>query len=186
MSLDIGRIISTVAPWIATALGGPLAGTAVKAVTTALGLDSNADEDTVKQAIASATPEQLLALKKADEEYALKMQELGYKQITDLESLRIESEKVAAADRDSARERQKTLKDATVPVLAFIIVASFIATVAATLLGFSKAETVLSGTLIGYLSAKAEQVVAYYFGSSSGSKAKDETLSAIAKTSVQK
>jgi hypothetical protein len=34
----------------------------------------------------------------------------------------------------------------------------------------------LVGTMIGYASAKADQVVSYYFGSSAGSKAKDETI----------
>ena len=32
------------------------------------------------------------------------------------------------------------------------------------------------GTLIGYVSAKAEQVIAYYFGSSAGSKAKTDIM----------
>jgi hypothetical protein len=33
------------------------------------------------------------------------------------------------------------------------------------------------GTLIGYVSAKADQVVSYYFGSSSGSKDKTQAMS---------
>jgi hypothetical protein len=33
------------------------------------------------------------------------------------------------------------------------------------------------GTLIGYVSAKADQVVSYYFGSSSGSKDKTAAMS---------
>jgi hypothetical protein len=33
------------------------------------------------------------------------------------------------------------------------------------------------GTLIGYVSAKADQVVSYYFGSSSGSKEKTAAMS---------
>jgi hypothetical protein len=32
------------------------------------------------------------------------------------------------------------------------------------------------GTLIGYVSAKADQVVSYYFGSSSGSKEKTQAM----------
>ncbi len=34
----------------------------------------------------------------------------------------------------------------------------------------------LAGALVGYVSAKAEQVIAYYFGSSSGSEQKTEIM----------
>jgi len=54
-----------VAPWIGTALGGPLGGMAVEAATNALGLGEKT-VDAVKQAIAGVTPEQMLALKTAD------------------------------------------------------------------------------------------------------------------------
>ena len=51
----------------------------------------------------------------------------------------------------------------------------------AVVFGHSVADSTITGAIIGYLSAKAEQVVSYYFGSSAGSKDKDETISAIAK-----
>jgi energy-converting hydrogenase Eha subunit A len=63
-----------------------------------------------------------------------------------------------------------------VPTLALVIVASFIATIFGTLMGYSHIESAMAGTLVGYLSAKAEQVVAFYFGSSAGSQAKDAML----------
>ena len=44
------------------------------------------------------------------------------------------------------------------------------------LAGYAKAETVLAGTIIGYVSAKCEQVLAYYFGSTKGSARKTELL----------
>ena len=43
-------------------------------------------------------------------------------------------------------------------------------------MGYSHIESAMAGTLVGYLSAKAEQVVAFYFGSSAGSQKKDEML----------
>jgi len=48
--------------------------------------------------------------------------------------------------------------------------------VGATLLGAAKVDGALAGTLVGYLSAKAEQVLAYYFGSTAGSARKTELL----------
>ena len=44
------------------------------------------------------------------------------------------------------------------------------------LFGEITAESAIAGTVIGYLSAKAEQVTAYYFGSSAGSKAKTDLM----------
>jgi hypothetical protein len=80
------------------------------------------------------------------------------------------------ADRGSARTMQISTRAITVPVLAFCIVGSFIAMVGATLLGYSHVESALAGTLVGYLSAKCEQVVGFYFGSSKGSEDKNVLL----------
>ena len=60
--------------------------------------------------------------------------------------------------------------------LAYFIVASFVATVGSTLAGWTHVDSALAGTLIGYLSAKAEQILAYYFGSSKGSEEKTRML----------
>lgn len=166
--MDFTQIIKTVAPWIATALGGPLGGMAVTAAADALGLGDKTT-DAIKQAISGATPEQMLALKQADQAFALQMQELGFKQVTDLESLAVE-------DRGSARAREIAVKDNTNKVLAACIVGGFIVTVMATLMGWTKAESVLAGTLIGYLSAKADQVLSYYFGSNKDSARKTELI----------
>lgn len=72
---------------------GRAAGLAVNA----LGL-SEKTTDAVKAAISGATPEQMLALKKADHDFQLQMQALGFKQIADLEAI--------AADRKDARAMQ--------------------------------------------------------------------------------
>ena len=84
--MDFTAILKTVAPWIGTALGGPLGGMAVTAAANALGLGDKTT-DAIKQAISGATPEQMLALKEADQAFSLQMQALGFKQVTDLETL---------------------------------------------------------------------------------------------------
>ena len=81
--MDITAIIRTIAPWIGTALGGPLGGMAVQAASDALGL-SDKTLAAVQSAIAGATPDQMLALKTADQGFALQMQALGFKQLVDL------------------------------------------------------------------------------------------------------
>ena len=60
--------------------------------------------------------------------------------------------------------------------LALLIVVTFLLTAGMTLFGLTKVDSVLAGTLMGYLSAKCEQVVSFYFGSSDGSRRKDELL----------
>ena len=170
MNMDLLKIVGAVAPTIATAIGGPLGGMAMKVVADVLGLPSDSSEKDVSKAMAAATPDQLLALKQADQDFAVRMRELD-----------IDLEKIAASDRDSARRREAQVRDWMPRVLAFVIVAGFMGTVFMVLLGYVEgmkdplmATTV--GTLIGFVSAKAEQVVAYYFGSSSSSQQKTQLL----------
>lgn len=158
--------IKTVAPTVATALGGPLAGLAVNAIGSALGWQDATKEKVVDMLQSSQmTGEQLSAIKSAELELKKHEQEQGFK-FAELEF----------KDRDSARNREVQSKDNTNRILAFVIISAFLAMVGATLMGWTKAESVLAGTLIGYLSAKAEQVLAYYFGSTSGSQRKTDLL----------
>jgi len=171
--MDLGKLIGSIAPWLGATIGGPFGAIAGKIVGSIFGTGDDTSEAKMQEAIKNATPDQLLALKKADQDFALQMQQLGFKQIADLE-------KIAADDRASARQREIAVKDKTPMKLGYIVVGAFIAATGLVILGYAKVESALAGTLIGYLSAKAEQVIAYYFGSSSGSKAKDETISAVA------
>ena len=166
--MDLLKIVGAVAPTIATAIGGPLGGMAMKVVAEVLGLPGDSSEKDVAKAMAAATPDQLLKLKQADQDFAVRMRELD-----------IDLEKIAAGDRDSARRREAQVRDWMPRVLAFVVVAGFMATVFLVLLGLVDgmkdplmATTV--GTLIGFVSAKAEQVIAYYFGSSSSSQQKTQ------------
>lgn len=166
MSTDWKEIVRTVAPSIATALGTPLIGIAIQALSTALLGKSDGTIDEVSAAVIGATPEQLIAVKKADQDFTVKVKELD-----------VELEKIGASDRASARQREIVVKDKTPKVLAFIIVIGFIATAIGVLSGYARVETVLAGTIIGYISAKAELVLTYYFGSSAGSDRKTDLLS---------
>ena len=168
--MDLLKIVGAVAPTLATAIGGPLGGMAMQVVSSVLGLPTDSSEKDVEKALKQATPEQLLALKQADNDFAVRMKELD-----------IDLERIAASDRDSARRREAQVRDWMPRVLAFVVVAGFMATVFLVLLGYVDgmkdplmATTV--GTLIGFVSAKCEQVVAYYFGSSSSSQQKTQLL----------
>jgi len=171
MGFDIKRVLGTAAPWLATAIGGPMAGQAVSVISNALGLKSGAKVEDVQAALAAGqlTGDQLLKLKEADQDFQKAMTLAGFENTEKLAQLAME-------DRDSARVRETKIQDSTPRILAYVIVGSFVGVVIATLSGKSKVDSVLAGTLIGYLSAKCEQVIAYYFGSSAGSAEKTQLL----------
>lgn len=160
-----GPLIGQVAPTIATALGGPLAGAAVKTLSGVLLGHDNGTTDDVAAALQNASPDQLAALKKVDADFKVQMK-----------ALNIDLAKIAADDRKSAREMQIALKSNLVPTLAVMVIASFIAVTIGTLMGYAKIESAMAGTLVGYISAKAELVLSFYFGSSADSEKKDEML----------
>jgi len=125
------KIVGAVAPTLATALGGPLAGMAVSAVSDALLGKPNGSEGEIAAALQAGGGEALARLREA--------------------------------------------------VLAGLIVGGFLLMVWFVLAGHvgglkDPVAAGLIGTLIGYVSAKADQVVSYYFGSSAGSAAKTELL----------
>ena len=155
--------LEQVAPTIATALGGPLAGLAVEAVSKALGVSGDEVKSMLDEGKMSA--DQIAQVKVAELELQKQAQALG-----------LNFEQLAVDDRKSAREMQVSTRSLLVPTLAIIIVVSFIGVVVGTMMGLSHIESAMAGTLVGYLSAKAEQVVAFYFGSSAGSQRKDELL----------
>jgi hypothetical protein len=156
--------LKSIAPTVVTALGGPLAGMALAAVSKTLNIAPEEVHDVLNSN--KLTAEQVASIQLAELE--LKKQ---------AQSMNIDFEQLAVADRKSARDMQIATKSYLVPALAVIIVTSFVGVVIATLWGFSKIESVMAGTLIGYLSAKADQVLSFFFGSTAGSQRKTELLS---------
>lgn len=160
-------LVRTVAPSIASAVGGPLAGMATKAISEALLGKPDGSEEELLQAAAKATPEQLLALKKAENDFAVQMRELD-----------IDLERIASEDRDSARNREIKTKDLTPKLLAASVTVGYFGVLFYMLThglpttGGSEAMLVMLGTL----GTAWGGIMAYYFGSSAGSKAKDEAM----------
>lgn len=163
-----GPLLGSVAPTIATALGGPVAGMAVKALSGALfGHENGTDED-IQAALANPTGDQLAALKKIDADFKVQMK-----------SLDIDLERIAAGDRDSARNMAVATHDWIPRVLAVGVTLGFFGIVAYILifgLPASGGEALLM--LIGTLGSAWTGVMAFYFGSSAGSKAKTDALNA--------
>jgi len=169
--MDLGKIIGTVAPWIGTALGGPIGGAATRELCKAIGLTKDdPSQDEISQAIANATPDQLLALKKADQDFAVQMQTLGFKNVADLE-------KIAADDRASARDREIKTGDWTPRALAIAVTLGFFGVLVFLMkYDIPATEQNVLNVMLGSLGTAWIAIVTYYFGSSAGSTAKSETI----------
>jgi len=88
--------LAAVAPTLATALGGPLAGAATKFISgKLLGKDDSTLEE-IEQAVLGASPEQLANLKNIDYEFKKEM-----------EKLKIDVFKIVADDKKNARHEHK-------------------------------------------------------------------------------
>lgn len=162
----IGGLLGQVAPTIATALGGPLAGLAVKTISEAMFGHPDANESEVSAALMGATPDQLQKLKETDATFKLKMKELD-----------IDLEKISAADRDSARNMQIHTNDWIPRAMAIMVTFGFFGIL--TWLLTKGVPPTGSETLIymlGALGTAWTGIVQFYFGSSAGSKTKTDAL----------
>ena len=167
--MDWTKIIATVAPWIGTAIGGPLGGMAVEAAANALGL-SDKTVEAVKGAVMGASPETLLALKEADQNFALQMQSLGFQNVKDLEA-------IAAADRDSARKMQMENKSFMPAVITAGILSSFAGTlVVMFFIPIPLANRDMIIYMVGQLSGFAGSAVAFWLGTTRQSEDKTRML----------
>jgi hypothetical protein len=195
MDLNWEKIVGAVAPTIATALLGPLAGAAVSAIGGAVLGDENASEQDIAERLAAGTsPEILVRLREADNAFKLRLKELDL----DLNKLNAAREAAYIADTASARTAHGGNPD--VLNIGKIILGIFGATMGLTLWGsylvLTKGITItdtgtavavasLIGSIVGYVAAQAQQVGNYLFGSSAGSKEKSEALSQAVQSAMQ-
>ncbi|TAN59644.1 hypothetical protein EPN18_10095 [bacterium] len=177
MTFDWKSLVETVAPTLATALGGPLAGMATQAISAAVLGKPDGTHDDLSAALESATPDTLLKLKQAEQDFAVKMKELD-----------IDFERVSADDRKSARSREEQIKDSTPKILAYAYTGGFFA-VLATQFAIAVIGINIQGSLLrslditlGVLIAIMLGVKEYYYGSSSGSARKSEMINDALKT----
>lgn len=181
MSFNLTTALKSLAPTLATMLGGPLAGTAVNALEGVLGLAPGGGADGVSAAVAAGlTPQAVAALREADQKQA----EILGQQGIDLAKINGDyaaaMATVDAGDRDSARKREIALGGLTTPLLAWLIIGASMGIGIAVVTGNVTKDPALAtlvGTIIGSFISEAKQVLAYYFGSSAGSDRKTELLS---------
>lgn len=167
--MDWKATISSVAPWIGTALGGPLGGMAVTAVAEALGL-SEKTEDAIKSAIGGVTVEQMVELKNADQMFTAQMQELGFKNQQAVAALAVENTK-------DARAMQVATRSIVPAVLAIMMTIGFMVVLIGQMGGWLVPDDGQPVMLqLGALNTAWAASIAYYFGTTFGSGSKTELI----------
>ena len=154
--------LTQIAPGIATALGGPLAGLAVTAISKALGIDEKDVQSTIESGKLSA--EQLASLKQAELELQTKAQQLG-----------LDFEKLATDDRKSARDLQASTKSIVPPILAMVVTIGFFGILFALMVGYATKSDELM-IMLGSLGTAWTGIIGFYFGSSAHSEKQSEML----------
>jgi hypothetical protein len=153
------NIIGAVAPTLGTAISGPLGGMAMGKIAEVLGVSN--DQKSVQQAIQNATPEQMMELKKAEQEFETQMKKL------DVDVFKLET-----ADIQDARG--KFSKDWTARIIGIAVVGGFMGYIfLVTLQPPEQNSEALINLVLGYLGGLASAIISFYFGASNTSDKKD-------------
>lgn len=169
---DWKKAVTTIAPSLATALAPELglAGVAIRAIGQAFDMP-DATEQQVSEAIAKATPADLLAMKNADQQFQKDMASIG-----------VDLEKIAAEDRANARDREIKTGDSWTPrILGAVVVIGYLLVqwyILSHIVPQEMREIVLRS--MGTLDMALGLVLGYYFGSSAGSARKDVVIGKLA------
>ena len=154
--------LKTIAPTIATALGGPLAGMAVSAVAKAIGCSPDEVQDVISSG--KLTAEQVASIQLAELE--LKKQ---------AQSMNLDFAKLIAEDKKSARDMQIATKSWIPALLAVFVTIGFFGILLGLMTEHFKTSDALM-LMLGSLATAWTGVMAFYFGSSASSQAKTELL----------
>lgn len=155
--------LKTIAPTVATALGGPLAGMAVSAIAKAIGCSPDEVQDVISSG--KLTAEQVASIQLAELE--LKKQ---------AQSMNLDFAKLIAEDKKSARDMQIATKSWIPPVMALGVTCGFFGILFGLMYGQIQHAPQID-IMLGSLGTAWTGIISFYFGSSAGSQAKTELLS---------
>ena len=146
------NLVGAVAPTIGTALGGPMGNMAMTKIASVLGVSNN--QKSIQQAIQNATPEQMLELKKAEQEFEVQMKEL------DVDVFKLETQ-------DKQNARGMFSKDWTARIIGVATIAGFLGYIfLVTLQPPEQNSEALINLVLGYLGGLASAIISFYFGAS--------------------
>ena len=165
--MDWKAAIGVIAPTVATALGGPLAGLAVDAVGSAFGW-TDATKEKVEEAFSKGqmTGDQILALKQAELVLIAQEKELGFK-FAELET----------KDRQGARDMQVATKSLMPAILSALVTLGYFSILIGMMRGALKVDDSQALLImLGSLGTAWGAVMAVWFGSTHGSAEKSRLL----------
>jgi hypothetical protein len=154
--------ISQLAPTIASALGGPLAGMAVEVIANKLGVHPDDAEAMLKAGKLSG--DQVASIQAAEIELKAKAQ-----------SMNLDFASLENQDRASARSMQTETKSWIPAVLAIGVTVGFFGILFGLMSGRVTAGPEIE-IMLGSLGTAWTGIIAFYFGSSASSQKKDELL----------
>lgn len=167
MIFDWKALIGKAAPGIATLLGGPFAGVAVTALCGVFDIDAQAAdvESQLANAIKAMTPDQVIQMKKVDNELTAKFKEADVEIFTE-----------EVSDRKSARDAHK---DSWVPaaLTLLLVILCGILVYFVCKASIPEENKVVMGTIVGYSFGQLNQATQYWFGSTFGSQKKTDMMS---------
>ena len=156
MKALLKNIVGAVAPTLGTAIAGPMGNMALGKIAEVLGCP--ADHKSVEKAVQNATPEQMLELKKAEQDFEVQMKEL------DVDVFKLETQ-------DKQDARSKFNKDWTARIMGIATVGGFLGYIfLVTLQPPEQNSEALINLVLGYLGGLASAVISFYFGASNSSK----------------
>jgi len=156
MKALLKNIVGAVAPTLGTALGGPMGGMAANVIAEVLGCPNN--PASIEKAITEATPEQMLDLKKAENDFKIQMKELD-----------VDVFKMEVADGQDARKHFS--KDWTARIMGIAVIGGFLGYIfLVTIQPPEQNSEALINLVLGYLGGLASAVISFYFGASNSSK----------------
>lgn len=157
--MKLGGLLKSLAPTIASAAGGPMAGMAVKMAAKKLGLPDTATANEIEDLI-ERDRDKAVMVREADKEFKDYIREMEI----DLESFKTEVE-----DRKDARENFATDWTPKVfSVLTLLLYGAFVMIV--TLMPHDQNDETIISLVLGQLSGILGTAAAFFYGGSSGKK----------------
>ena len=154
--------LKMIAPTIATAVGGPFGTMAYGLIAHELGVSPDEAKSTIEAG--KLTADQIASVQLAEVQIKAKAQELN-----------LDFAQLVVADRKSAREMQAETRSYIPAVLAISVTIGFFGILIGMMTETFKTSDALM-LMLGSLGTAWTGIIAFYFGSSAGSQAKDDLL----------
>ena len=154
--------LKMIAPTIATAVGGPFGTMAYGLIAHELGVSPEEAKSTIEAG--KLTADQIASVQLAEVQIKAKAQELN-----------LDFAQLVVADRKSAREMQAQTRSYIPAVLAISVTLGFFGILIGMMTETFKTSDALM-LMLGSLGTAWTGIIAFYFGSSAGSQAKDDLL----------